>query len=82
MDALDEDARQWFDSIGGRVVRLHPPDPLVCRWLAEHDATYVLQRPDFHLYGTATTTAGASALIDDLRARLGATHSSLKGTPS
>jgi hypothetical protein len=79
MDALDEDARQWFDSIGGRVVRLRPPDPLARRWLAEHDATYVLQRPDFHLYGTATTTTGVSALIDDLRTRLSATHSSLKG---
>jgi flavoprotein hydroxylase len=82
IDALDEEALQWFDSIGGRVVRLHPPDPLARRWLAEHEAMCVLQRPDFHVYGTATTTAGASALVDDLRARLSATHSSLKGTSS
>jgi flavoprotein hydroxylase len=82
IDALDEEALQWFDSIGGRVIRLHPPDPLARRWLAEHDAMCVLQRPDFHVYGTATTTAGASGLVDDLRARFSATHSSLKGTSS
>jgi flavoprotein hydroxylase len=81
-DALDEGALQWFDSIGGRVIRLHTPDPLAHRWLAEHDATYVLQRPDFHLYGTATTASGASALVADLRSRLSATHCSLKGVSS
>jgi hypothetical protein len=82
LDALDEAARQWFDSIGGRVIRLHPPDPIASRWLAEHDTKYVLQRPDFFLYGAATTTADASALLDDLRTRISATFSSLKGLPS
>jgi hypothetical protein len=81
-DALDEEAREWFDSIGGRVIRLDPGDLPACRWFAERDATHALQRPDFHLYGTATTTAGASALVDDLRARCSATRSSLKGMPS
>jgi len=80
--ALDEETLQWFDSIGGRAARLHPADPLASRWLTEQNATYVLQRPDFYLYGTATTTADASALLDDLRARLSAHHSSLKGLPS
>lgn len=74
IDALDEDAHQWFNSIGGLVVQLRAPA------LAAHDATYVLQRPDFRIYGTATTSAGACALIDDLRARLSATTPSLKGT--
>ena len=30
-----------------------PPTPRTPRWFAEHDAAWALQRPDFHLYGTA-----------------------------
>ena len=33
-------------------------------------ATSALQRPDFHLYGTATSPSGGAALVHDLRARL------------
>ena len=28
-------------------------DGVYARWFASHDARYALQRPDFHLYGTA-----------------------------
>ena len=45
-------------------------DPVYGRWFAEHDATAALQRPDFHLYGTAASPADAAALVDHLRTRL------------
>jgi 2-polyprenyl-6-methoxyphenol hydroxylase-like FAD-dependent oxidoreductase len=67
---VDPAARAWFESIGGKVVALSDPDPVFCRWFTEHDVTCALQRPDFHLYGTATNAAGASALLDHLRRHL------------
>jgi hypothetical protein len=69
-DAIDASQREWFESIGGRVVRLAPPDVVYGRWFAEHDTVAALQRPDFHLYGTATTAAAASKLLADLRGHL------------
>jgi flavoprotein hydroxylase len=73
--ALGQAAADWFTSIGGRIVWVDG----ACRWFATHDATWVLERPDFHLYGTATTAADASALLDDLRAQLISVHHSLEG---
>jgi hypothetical protein len=52
------------------VVGLDPPDPVHGAWFARHDATAALQRPDFHLYGTAVDVAGAADLLADLRHRL------------
>jgi 2-polyprenyl-6-methoxyphenol hydroxylase-like FAD-dependent oxidoreductase len=69
-NAVSPSAIEWFTSIGGRVVQLEQPDALGCRWFGAHDATWVLQRPDFHLYGTATTSAAATALLDELRGHL------------
>src|SRR5262249_16616093 len=68
--AIGSAAREWFESIGGRVVVLTDPDPTYQRWFAEHGATSALQRPDFHLYGAATTPDAAAALLDDLRDNL------------
>lgn len=67
---IDADLRDWFESIGGRIVALIDPDATYARWFAEHDTTCALQRPDFYLYGTASTVAGASTLLDDLRHHL------------
>ncbi len=69
-DAVDADTLAWFDSIGGRITALADPDPTTDRWFIEHDASWALQRPDFHLYGTATTSAAAAALLHDLRRHL------------
>jgi hypothetical protein len=63
----DPEAHRWFASLGGRVVAVPAGDPVYGRWFAEHDATAALQRPDFHLYGTAASPAAAAPLIDDLR---------------
>jgi 2-polyprenyl-6-methoxyphenol hydroxylase-like FAD-dependent oxidoreductase len=78
--AIDPSARTWFDSIGGQIVRVDHPDPTYDRWFAAHETTCALQRPDFHLYGTAPTAASASALLDDLRRHLTRDHA-LQGAP-
>ena len=69
---LDPATSRWFASIGGRVVTVPADDPVYGRWFDEHHATAALQRPDFHLYGTAASPAGAAALVERLRAGLGA----------
>ncbi len=73
---IDAATLGWFESIGGRQVRIDEPDPTFVRWSAGHDATIVLQRPDFHIYGTATDGDAAADLLAHLRARL------MTGTPS
>ena len=72
---LDPATGDWFATIGGDVVSIaatddDDDDEVYVRWFAEHDATSALQRPDFHLYGTASSTAGAATLIEHLRTRL------------
>jgi flavoprotein hydroxylase len=66
---LDRATRDWFASIGGRVVTV-ADDDVYRDWFGEHEATAALQRPDFHLYGTATCPTGAAALLEHLRTRL------------
>ena len=67
---VERDAADWFQSIGGRIVMLPEPGPVYARWFTEHDTACALQRPDFHLYGTAATAADATALLNDLRSHL------------
>ena len=66
---LDPATGEWFASIGGSVVTV-AGDEVYDRWFTKHDATAALQRPDFHLYGTASSPAGAAALIEHLPTRL------------
>lgn len=66
---LDPATDAWFASIGGSVVTV-AGDAVYGRWFTEHHATAALQRPDFHLYGTATSPADAATLIAHLRTRL------------
>jgi flavoprotein hydroxylase len=68
--AVPDDLARWFASIGGTVVVLDAPDATHARWFREHGATVALQRPDFHLFGTADRPAGAAELLDRLRHRL------------
>jgi flavoprotein hydroxylase len=70
VEAIDFDARAWFESIGGRAVVLEDPDPDLAGWFTEHDATCALQRPDFYLYGTASDASSATTLLTDLRHHL------------
>ncbi len=67
---IDAGPRAWFESLGGRIVVLDEPDPVVLRWLTEHGTRWVLQRPDFYVYGTADSAAEAANLLDELRRHL------------
>jgi hypothetical protein len=69
---LDDDLAAWFASIDGAVVHLDAPDEWQARWFAHHGVTHALQRPDFALYGSATTPADAAALVARLRHQLDA----------
>jgi flavoprotein hydroxylase len=79
--AIDPVARAWFETIGGRIIPLSHPDVTYGTWFTETGTTCALQRPDFHLYGTASTAAGASELLLDLRRHL-ALDSTLQGAPT
>ncbi|MDA8285096.1 MAG: bifunctional 3-(3-hydroxy-phenyl)propionate/3-hydroxycinnamic acid hydroxylase [Actinomycetota bacterium] len=70
--ALHTGTRSWFESIGGKVVRLTAPDGSCASWFARHTVAYALQRPDFHVFGTAADGEEATALLRRLRLHLGA----------
>ncbi len=71
----------WWAALGGRTVPIAPLgaapadgvavvedlDGAYSRWLADLGVAAVLQRPDFHLFGTAATAAQVPDLVDDLR---------------
>jgi hypothetical protein len=40
------------------------------RWFAEHGVTAALERPDFAIYGTATTDRDVTTLVTQLRDQL------------
>ncbi len=77
--ALPPTALDWFATLGGAVVALHPDDDVGRPWLAEHGVTWALQRPDFHLFGTAADADGAAALLTDLQAQLSPVPRPLQG---
>ncbi len=76
----------WFARIGGRIVvvadrgaadgahrdpaAVDDPDGTYGGWFAAHEAVAALQRPDFHLYGTAADAHGVVDLLGHLRAAL------------
>ena len=60
--SLDAELVDWFARIGGTVVPIGPST-----WFSDHDISWALQRPDFHLYGTAIDAPSAAALLHDLR---------------
>jgi 2-polyprenyl-6-methoxyphenol hydroxylase-like FAD-dependent oxidoreductase len=71
-DRMDPTVTTWFASIGGRTIVLDPTDARATNWFTAHDVAWALQRPDFHLYGTAADRAGATDLLVHLRDRLAA----------
>jgi hypothetical protein len=41
-------------------------------WFSRHDVTTVLQRPDFHVFGTGRTPTDAGALLEQARSTIAA----------
>jgi len=68
--ALDSSLVDWLDSIFGTVVDVRGTAPDLAAWFVANDVQWALQRPDFHLYGTAVNVVGAAKLVEDLRRRL------------
>jgi len=70
IDALDPASASWFESIGGRIVSVAAASGIYATWFGAHNVKWALQRPDFHLYGTAADQASAVELLHDLRTHL------------
>jgi flavoprotein hydroxylase len=73
---LEAGAAAFFTQLGGvsaQVGRNAPVEDLdgtYGRWFERTGVAVVLQRPDFHVFGTAASLAGATALIESLRRAL------------
>jgi 3-(3-hydroxy-phenyl)propionate hydroxylase len=74
---LEPDLAAFFASLGGTSAQVGPAGPVhdlngsYAKWFAEHGVGVVLQRPDFHIFGTAPAVDGAAALVGQLRSALG-----------
>jgi 2-polyprenyl-6-methoxyphenol hydroxylase-like FAD-dependent oxidoreductase len=68
--ALDPTLVSWLATIGGAVIDVSDVATDLAVWFEGHEVRWALQRPDFHLFGTAADLAGATALVSDLRDRL------------
>ena len=74
--ALPDDVTGWFASIGGAVVAVGTGGPVddvdatYRHWFDDHEVVAALQRPDFHVFGTATSVDDIAELLDDLRDQL------------
>jgi 3-(3-hydroxy-phenyl)propionate hydroxylase len=75
--ALPGPLKAWWETIGGTTFAfggaeaVEDVDGTYGRWFDELGAVVVLQRPDFHLFGTAPRLGGATGLVAALRAALG-----------
>jgi flavoprotein hydroxylase len=73
---LEPELAAFFASLGGTTAhvgpggRVHDLNGSYAKWFAEHGVGVVLQRPDFHLFGTAPTVDGTAALVERLRTAL------------
>jgi hypothetical protein len=71
---VDDEMARWFDTIGGRTVPVPADDPVYRSWFTAHSCTAALQRPDFHLYGTAADASQTGALLSGLRDQISQTY--------
>ncbi len=74
-DALPSDAVARFTELGGSIVTVAEADDLdgtYASWFADHGVVAVIQRPDFHVFGSTEEVDEAGALLDDLLRALAA----------
>lgn len=68
---ITDDEREWFSSLGGRIVVLGTDvddvEGTYETWFVRHGVRTALQRPDFYLFGVADDASGALALLHSLR---------------
>jgi flavoprotein hydroxylase len=73
---LDPEDAAFFTALGGVSARVGPDGPVrdldgvYAQWFGAAGVAVVLQRPDFYVFGTASTTEGAGALVRQLRRAL------------
>jgi 2-polyprenyl-6-methoxyphenol hydroxylase-like FAD-dependent oxidoreductase len=72
---LDRALVAWLESIGGAVVNVTSTARDLSAWFESHNVRWALQRPDFHLFGTASDLDGAASLLVDLNRQLRSTPS-------
>lgn len=70
---VPDDLARWFTSIGGAIVAIDADmdaDLTYRQWFDTHRAVAALQRPDFHVYASATTAGELTTLLGQLRDQL------------
>ena len=78
---LDPELAGFFASIGGKTVSLaegseiRDVDGAYAKWFADRGIAVALERPDFHLFGVATSADGAASLVRSLRDALAGSES-------
>jgi 2-polyprenyl-6-methoxyphenol hydroxylase-like FAD-dependent oxidoreductase len=78
LEGLSHRERKLLDALGTTVGSLDPAAPHGVRdcdgrltgWLAEHNASAVLVRPDFYVFGAAASAQAVPELLEDLRTQL------------
>jgi len=74
---LPPDLAAFFASLDGITAHVaadgavHDVNGSYAKWFEKNGVGVVLQRPDFHVFGTAPTADGATALVGRLRSALG-----------
>lgn len=66
-ETIDHDAAKWLSEIDGEIVVVSDGDETFGKWFSAHECSWVLQRPDFTVFGTATNALDATSMIHRLR---------------